>query len=596
MVPPSGGQPGSGSREKADSGEYQLSAIDLLFLAAGGVIGSGWLLTGREADILTGSWGIVSWLVGGILMLIIAAVMVDLSSQQPKTGGLIWLPNQSSGPLLALVLAAGLWAFYAVNPASESTAMVRGLDQFGLHHLIDVRNDSLTGAGIGIAAGFIVAIYVVNLLGFQCFVRLTNILTAIKIAVPVMVVVLLAVALATHAGTPSHHLLGHVTGHHPNGAPDVLTVLTTVTGGGIVYAYLGFQGPLDFAGHVRTDGIGEARRLRRAVIGTVIGSALLYIALQAAVIWSRGHDGGEDPSAPFAFLVNATLGTHTPAADAVIGILNADMILSPAGAALVFTHVLTREVSALSRAGLTHEGLFLKVLSFKPGRRLAWLLGRSRVDAHWLILFVNGIVSVVALTAAGGNWITLGGITGILSLMVYASPSVVLLALDRTDEGYVTLGWGRRVLARAAFVCIGLVFFMADWNVLWKGLAALLIACALLFGLPVLSARRGWYAAHSHAGGLLRWKTNPSAQAALTWLGYYTLLALGGLPFFRRVYPHFYKVHELGKWQFASLVPVVLISLVVFEWLVVLSARRMVAEPPEGMPRPARKAEQVPSA
>lgn len=60
-------------------------------------------------------------------MLLIAAVMVELGIAVPKTGGLIFLPLQAAGPLVATVVAAGLWIVYAVNPASEAVAMVHGL-------------------------------------------------------------------------------------------------------------------------------------------------------------------------------------------------------------------------------------------------------------------------------------------------------------------------------------------------------------------------------------------------------------------------------------------------------------------------------------
>jgi hypothetical protein len=256
------------------------------------------------------------------------------------------------------------------------------------------------------------------------------------------------------------------------------------------------------------------------------------------------------------------------------------MVLSPAGAALVFTQVLIREVSALSRAGLTHDGLG-RVLSFVPGRRLARLLGESRVDAYWAILAVNCVISVLAflVATAGGDQGALGRITGVMSLVVYASPAVVLVAFDRAPERYVTLSRGWRVLARVAFAGIGVIFFLAGWRYLWEALVALLIACAALFLLPTVSARRRWYVATSHAAGLLRVRTDSSAQAAVIWLGYFTvlwLLSRVGIP---------------GDWQFAAALLVAVISVAVFERLVVLSRRYMADVPPSDMPRLPRTAD-----
>src|SRR5580692_11225556 len=111
--------------------EGRMSSWDLLFLAAGGVIGSGWLFAGTGADRVAGSWALASWLIGGLLVVVVTAVMVEVSTKVPKTGGLIFLPLQTSGPLLATLVAAGVWAYYAASPAGESTAMVQNLAAWG---------------------------------------------------------------------------------------------------------------------------------------------------------------------------------------------------------------------------------------------------------------------------------------------------------------------------------------------------------------------------------------------------------------------------------------------------------------------------------
>lgn len=74
----------------------RISFYDLFFLAAGGVIGSGWLSGAADAYQSARSSAVFSWLIGGALMLVIAVVMVKLSTAVPKTGGLIFLPLQSS--------------------------------------------------------------------------------------------------------------------------------------------------------------------------------------------------------------------------------------------------------------------------------------------------------------------------------------------------------------------------------------------------------------------------------------------------------------------------------------------------------------------
>src|SRR5579863_6020577 len=103
--------------------EGRMSAWDLLFLAAGGVIGAGWMFAGTRVDkSAPGWWALATWLIGGLLVLAVTIVMVEVSTKVPKTGGLIFLPLQTSGPLLTTLVAAGVWGYYAASTAGESAA------------------------------------------------------------------------------------------------------------------------------------------------------------------------------------------------------------------------------------------------------------------------------------------------------------------------------------------------------------------------------------------------------------------------------------------------------------------------------------------
>mgnify|MGYP001131432617 CR=1 FL=1 len=80
------------SRFEAEDEQRRLSVFHLVGLAAGGVVGSGWMLGANEAFGKAGSDAWLAWLFGGLLMLLIAGVMVELGTAAPKTGGLIFLP------------------------------------------------------------------------------------------------------------------------------------------------------------------------------------------------------------------------------------------------------------------------------------------------------------------------------------------------------------------------------------------------------------------------------------------------------------------------------------------------------------------------
>lgn len=573
---------GSASSKAEERAERRLlSFYDLLFLGAGGVVGSGWLLGAAEADAGAGSWAVFSWLIGGALLVILAAVMVEVSTAAPKTGGLVFLPLQSSGPLVATVVAAGVWVFYAVNPASEAAAMTRGLaawrDSGGL---VKSDGDGLTMQGIALSLLFVMLLATVNLLGSKLFLVINNALTAFKIIVPLLIVALLVYAELHPPGHPPHFGPPHpspVPDTHPY---DLGSVISTVTSSGVIYAYLGYQGPLDFAGGVRRRGIGEAARLRRAVYGTVCGSVFLYVSLQFVVIYIRHRSGGAiaGGGSPYTQFVSA-VAPHWAAAP-LVWLIHVDTVLSPAGAGMVYTYVLTREVAALSRAHLTHRGLQKSRFStITLGRgRLRRLFGEDRLDVYWLILIVDFVISGVALLCFGGKWSVLGDIDTVLALVVYATPSVVLASLQRRDPRLFPRRRSR-VLATTAFVSSAVIFYLAGWDVLWPGMAALTAGCVLLFALPLVAPASRWYDAKAHAAQLRRVRTNPAARSAALLYGYFAV-ATAASSANRFLWPS----HPLVK--LVSAVPLAVLAVVVFRQMVTLSVRYMGDHAPT-LPTPA---------
>ncbi|MFI7343460.1 APC family permease [Streptomyces sp. NPDC050085] len=481
--------------EAADE-RRRLSTLDLAGLAAGGVVGSGWLLAAGQAHWATGRDAMWAWVIGGALMLLIAAVMVELGIAVPKTGGLIFLPLQAAGPLVATVVAAGLWIVYAVNPASEAAAMVRGLAHWfpsllrngeSLRHVDALSAEGLSrandlsftgGVWAVVFMGFIVGL---NLLPPRRLIRLNLYITAVKVLVPVLIVICLGFAVVDTARSCSPDQAWYLSGQsgsaeHLRDSAGGLSPLYVVLGGGVIYAYIGFQAPLDFAGNVkRHGGMTDRARLRWAVYGSLVGAFLLYTALQYVFgTHCQGLTGSmlESPYAQFAVAASMTW---------LAWLIRLNAVLSPMGSGIVFTHALTREVAALSRAHLTHRGL-------QTARRASFRFRGSEIDAYWLILLVNVTIGLGTLVVLQGNWEELVALNSVPSLVVYATPGVVLVALNLDKFGPVR----RRVhvvLSFTAFVAIALVIHEAGWADVWRGMAAVGIGSALLLGLPWLARR-----------------------------------------------------------------------------------------------------------
>ena len=141
-----------------------------------------------------------------------------------------------------------------------------------------------------------------------------------------------------HVAIDSSGMLMSATGDPVTAEGDTFVdPANAVVGSGIIFAYTGFQGPLDFAGNVRRGGIGEAARLRWAVYGTIAGSIVLYVSLQIVCLAHLTQWQPLNPNSPYTgFAVVASVGYFGP-------LVKLDALLSPMGSGLVFTHALTRE-------------------------------------------------------------------------------------------------------------------------------------------------------------------------------------------------------------------------------------------------------------
>ncbi|GAA1934162.1 APC family permease [Kitasatospora viridis] len=511
--PRSGGIPAEHPGDADEDERRRLSVFDLLGLAAGGVVGSCWVRSASRAAGIAGFDAVWAWAIGGALMLVIAIVMVELGTAAPKTGGLVFLPLQSSGALVATVVAAGLWTLYAINPASEAAAMTDGLSAW-VPGLFDPSGNALTVEGFLWSTLFMAVMVAVNLLAPRLFAKVNFLLTVWKVLVPVLIVVLLLAA-----GFDTRW----VTAQRPGVGHGLEAALAAVVGSGVIYAYLGFQGPLDFAGNIRRRGVGEGARLRWSVYGTILGSIVLYLSLQVVFLGHLNPAQKAPQTSPYTqFAVAASLLWVTP-------FIRLDTLLSPLGAGLVYTHVLTGEVAALSRAHLTHRGL-------QVARNASLRLGGRLVDVYWMVLLVDFAIGWVALLLVGGSWGTLITASSVLTLIVYAVPGVTLVALrrhlPRVSGRRTTV---RRVLALLSFLLTGQVLYWAGWSALWPGLAALAAGCLLLLGLPMLARRHlplvgGWfrrYDAKEHVTRFRDWRTPSSGAAPAIWLlGYLAVLSL----------------------------------------------------------------------
>ena len=86
-----------------------IGVVGLLFTSVGSIIGSGWLFGALSASKIAGPAALVSWVIGGGAMILLALVHAELGGMYPVAGGSARFPHYAFGSLGGF--AGGWFAF-----------------------------------------------------------------------------------------------------------------------------------------------------------------------------------------------------------------------------------------------------------------------------------------------------------------------------------------------------------------------------------------------------------------------------------------------------------------------------------------------------
>lgn len=480
-----------GSVATAPLGRWQQLAISL-----GGVLGTGWLIAVPRTAHL-GWFAALPWLLGAASVGLIAAMVVHLARADQRPGGLAWWPTRTTGLVAGTAVNAGLFLIYAGNPPAGSAGVVRTLSAHfpalalcsnGGNPVQCSGNLGLNWLGFGSALLVMTALFALHLLGMRLMLRVNIAMGALK----VVVLVLLVVAAAS---TPFQLF-------RPEGLPIALEGLSPLaaafaatTAGGLLFAFNGFQGPVDH-------GVSRGTQYRGfAIYGALLIATALYVALQLTFI--AGAEQHWDPP------------QHT---DPGFPLLLAGTVLPPLTNALLF----------VSLAGI--------VLGKSVEQRVL-VLPRPDWRIEWRVFPVVWLFGVVYLLLTRAGWAEISDSKSVVYVVVYSYAAVSYAALrqhgDFKDRSY---------LAKSLHVLAPLSFVVATVIAYYSRFPSLLVACGLLavVGLLMLTTKlpkshgRNWREHVLHG----RW--------LLGYLG--ALLALTGVQFAVRLatLPAAQRPHDPG--------------------------------------------------
>src|ERR687889_2541212 len=435
----------------------EVSSIGLLFVSLGSIIGSGWLFGALTASTIAGPAAIISWILGALVMLVLALVHAELGSMYPVAGGSTRYPHFAFGSLAGFVIGWAVWLGAVTVAPIEVLAALQYLTHY-FPFLTDTTGGVtvLTGIGILISIVLMAVFTVINLIGIRLLAESNNIIMIWKVAIPFLAVIVIMVL---SFNTSNFTAAG---GFAPFGIQGVLSAIAL---GGIIFSYQGFEQAIQLGAETRNPG----RNIPLAVIGSMAVGVVLYILLQVAFLgaidpqeelkngWANlSFPGAAGPFAGLATLVGAGW---------LATLLYLDAFISPAGTGLIYTASSSRLSYAFAR---NH---------YIP-RQFGYINGRGVPIVSIIFSFLVGCFMFLPFP----GWQQLVGFIIAATVIGYAAVPLALGAMRRQEPDHprpFKLPAGE-VVAVAAFVVANLIIYWTGWDVLWRLYIAIAVGYVLL--------------------------------------------------------------------------------------------------------------------
>ena len=437
-----------------------VGVVGLLFASVGSIIGSGWLFGALDAASAAGPAALISWALGGVMILLIAVNYAELGTMFPLSGGVVRFPHMAFGSFASYTSGWITWVAVATTaPIEVEAALQYGTKYapFTQEHTVNGETvHTLTGLGYAAAVVLMALFVVVNYYGIKWFARINNALVGWKIAVILLVIVAFLVTSFHGENFTSH-------GFMPSGWHGVFEAIAT---SGVVFSYLGFRQGIEFAGE--TDN--PRRNVPIAVVGSVLITGVIYVALQFAFIGAL-HPSVLSDSGSWSNLSFENDFGPLAAVASMIGlswlaiVLYADAIISPADTGLIYTTATSRISYAMAKNG-------------NAPQVLAKTTDRGVPLVSLIVTFVVGLIVFLPFP----SWQQLVGFITSATVLSFATGPLVLgalrIGLPEAERPFKVPGG--HAIPLLAFWAANLVIYWSTWPINWKLFVAVLIGFALL--------------------------------------------------------------------------------------------------------------------
>jgi amino acid transporter len=423
-----------------------------MFASVGSIIGSGWLLGALSASKVAGPAALISWIIGAVVVVVLALVHAELGGAFPVAGGSARFPHYAFGSLAGLA-SGWFWYLGAVTVAPAEVEAALSYANNYIPGLINSSGALTVPLGYIVAAILMIVFTLINVFGVHWLARTNLIIVAWKIAIPVLTVIVFLAVFHHFENLTSH-------GFAPNGVPAIFAALSS----GIIFAYLGFEQAVEFG----AESTNPQRNVPLAVIGSMIIGVVIYLGL--AVAFATSFDPGALSKGWSSLSFTGSFGPYAAIASAaglgvIAFVLYVDAVVSPGGTGLLYVGSSARMSFSMARSRYIPG--FFEDLSAQH----VPLIGL-------LFAMVLGFVFFLPFP----TWQTLIGIITSATVLSYGLQPLSLTALRRQAPDLARpyrLPFAE-IIAPAAFIIANLIIYWSGWDTDWRLGVAIILGFILL--------------------------------------------------------------------------------------------------------------------
>lgn len=315
------------------------SLFTAIALSVGTMLGSGWLYASYYASQAAGAASIFSWIIGAIIVLVMAFLLSEIAVKYPTNGLFTQLITISHNQHFGFVTGLSNWMLGLIIVPSEAmatTQYISSIYQPITPYVFD--HGHLTAIGVLVVVLFMLLYTLINYWGIKSLAKINNSLTLLKIIIPIATSVIVMLA-AFH----SSNFGGANVSFMPEGISGIFNAIVTC---GIFYSFFGFQMAASFSAELEN----PKRNIPIALVSSVLIVLFIYLLLQISFIGAVPEHmlangwGGLNFESPLAQLAGI-LGLN-----ALAIVLYADALISPSGTGIVYLGGSSRMLNEMAKA------------------------------------------------------------------------------------------------------------------------------------------------------------------------------------------------------------------------------------------------------